>query len=223
LGTNTNGAFYRALTKLLPPGGTLLDLACGDGAFLKEALAAGARSADGVEISQDGILSCVQAGLTVHHGDITEGLTSYPDQSFDCVSLIRSLELFPNPEPVIDEMLRVGKTALVTFTNFGHVSLGVRYLLTGVLPSNDPERLGGSPARITLPHLQRYCARAGIKLTRVESMPRTFCSSLCAEWFAEEIAVLLSRPYHASPAGAKVGGKNPEQLILKPLENGEKP
>ena len=34
--------FYRSLTALLPPGGTVLDLACGDGLFLKAALAAGA-------------------------------------------------------------------------------------------------------------------------------------------------------------------------------------
>ncbi len=220
---NTDGAFYRALTKLLPPGGTLLDLACGDGDFLKAALAAGASSADGVEISQDGILACVQAGLTVHHGDITEGLTSHPDQSFDCVSLIRSLELFPNPEPVIDEMLRVGKTALVTFTNFGSLRLGIRYLLTGILPSANPDRLGGSPARITLSHLKHYCARTGIVLTRVRPLPVTFCSSLCAEWFAEEIAVVLSRPYHASGAGAKVGVSDSEQLVLRPFVNGGKP
>jgi methionine biosynthesis protein MetW len=194
-----NGAFYRALTSLLPPGGTLLDLACGDGAFLKEALAAGARSAEGVEISNQGILECVRSGLTVHHGDITEGLLTHTNRSFDCVSLIRSLELFEKPEPVLNEMLRVGRRALVTFTNFGHVRLGLRYLATGILPSNHPERLGGPPARLTLPHFRSYCRSAGITLEKVVPVPKTFLSSLCAEWFAEEIAVVLSRP-HTSDA-----------------------
>jgi methionine biosynthesis protein MetW len=192
--------FYRSLTALLPPGGTVLDLACGDGLFLKAALAAGARAAEGVEISQSGVLACVQAGLTVHHGDITEGLTSYTDRSFDCVSLIRSLELFDKPEPVLDEMLRVGRFALVTFNNYGNLRRDLRRWTTGILPGSKPTRLGGPPARITLPHLKLYCAHADIRLEKVVPVPRTVFSSVCSEWFSEEIAAVLSRPLIVKPA-----------------------
>jgi methionine biosynthesis protein MetW len=203
-----NGAFYRALTSLLPPGGTLLDLACGDGSFLKEALSAGAHSVEGVEISNQGILECVRSGLTVHHGDITEGLTSHTDQSFDCVSLIRSLELFDRPEPVLDEMLRVGRKALVTFTNFGHIRLGIRYLATGILPSNEPTRLGGTPARLTLPHFRSYCDSQDIRIEIVKAAPKTILSSLCVNWFAEEIAVVISRPQSSGkPKAAQPPGR----------------
>lgn len=197
-GPNPDETFYRSLTALLPPKGTLLDLACGDGEFLRAALAAGAKDAEGVEISQEGILACVQSGLTVHHADITEGLTTYPDASFGCVSLIRSLELFNRPEPVLDEMLRVGRTALVTFTNFGQWRHSLRRWTHGVIPGAEKGRLGGSPARLTLHHLRRYCNRAGIRVERIAPLPPTVFSALSSGFFAPEIAVLLSRPA-ASP------------------------
>jgi methionine biosynthesis protein MetW len=197
--------FYRSLTDLLPPGGTLLDLACGDGVFLRSALDAGAKSAEGVEISQSGVLACVQSGLSVHHGDITEGLTSYPDDSFDCVSLIRTLELFEKPEPVLDEMLRVGRSALVTFTNFAHWNQRTRRWMTGILPGAEDGRLGGAPARLTLAHLKRYCCQSGIRIERIAPVPQNTLSSLFPGLFAEEIAAVLSRP---SPA------KHPEPVQL---------
>jgi methionine biosynthesis protein MetW len=191
--------FNASLTALLHSGGTLLDLACGDGDFLRAALKAGAKSAEGVEISQSGVLACVQKGLSVHHGDITEGLTSFPDQSFDCVSLIRTLELFERPEPVLDEMLRVGKTALVTFTNFGHWNQRTRRWMTGILPGAEDGRLGGAPARLTLAHLRRYCGQTGIRIERIAPMPHAVLSDLFPGVFAEEIAAVLSRPLPARP------------------------
>jgi methionine biosynthesis protein MetW len=188
--------FYHSLTGLLPSGGTLLDLACGEGEFLQAALEAGAKTAEGVEISQAGVLACVQAGLAVHHGDITEGLTTYPDDSFDCVSLIRTLELFDKPEPVLDEMLRVGRSALITFTNFAHWRQGFRQVTTGILPGTEPNRLGGPPARLTLAHLRHYCSYAGIRIDRIVPIPRNSLSRICPNWYAEEIAAVLSRTTH---------------------------
>lgn len=192
--------FYNSLTDLLPSGGTLLDLACGEGEFLQAALKTGAKTAEGVEISQAGILACVQAGLAVHHGDITEGLTTYPDDSFDCVSLIRTLELFDMPEPVLDEMLRVGRSALITFTNFAHWRQGFRQLTTGILPGTEHNRLGGPPARLTLAHLRHYCAYANIRIERIVPIPRNTLSQICPNWYAEEIAAVLSRPVRPEQA-----------------------
>ena len=96
----------------------MLDLACGDGAFLREALQAGAGRVVGVELSEEGVLQCVAAGLAVYQGDITEGLADYRDDSFACVSLIRTVELLDRPEPVLREMLRVGAHGLAHLHQF---------------------------------------------------------------------------------------------------------
>jgi len=170
-----------------------LDLACGDGDFLKEALAAGAPKAVGVEISESGILNCVQAGLSVYHGDITEGLSSYPDHSFDCVSLIRTLELLPKPEPILDEMLRVGREVLITFTNFGHLRHGLKYFFTGVVPGAVPLSLGGPPSRLTLALFKAYCRKQNIEIRQVTPLPSTWRARMLPGLFAREFAVRLSR------------------------------
>ena len=185
--------FYRDLARLLPKGASLLDLACGNGDLLKEALASGATKAVGVEISESGVLRCVQAGLSVYHGDITEGLTSYPDKSFDCVSLIRTLELLNRPEPVLDEMLRVGRNVLITFTNFGHLNYGLRYLFTGTVPGAKKGALSGPPARLTLPLFHAYCRDQGIAVRSLTALPCTWRARLHRGVFAREIAAVIAR------------------------------
>ena len=190
--------FYRRLARLLPPRASLLDLACGDGVFLREALARGATRALGVEISESGVLNCVQSGLSVYHGDITEGLTSYPDGSFDCVSLIRTLELLPKPEPVLDEMLRVGREVLVTFTNFGHLRHGLRYLFTGTVPGAVKASLGGPPSRLTLPLFRKYCRSHAIEIVQITPLPLTWRARVLPSLFAREFAVRVRRALNST-------------------------
>jgi methionine biosynthesis protein MetW len=177
-----NAHFYRSLTDLLPPGGTLLDLACGDGEFLRAALEAGAKTAEGVEISQSGVLACVQPAFPCTTATSPKGLTTYPDDSFDCVSLIRTLELFEKPEPVLDEMLRVGRSALITFTNFAHWNQGTRRWTTGILPGTEDNRLGRSPRPLSrLPTSSDYCGldRHPHRTHRARSPASTSSSQIC--------------------------------------------
>ena len=49
-----------------------------------------------------------------------EGLSNFPDQSFDTVVLALALQAVRYPERVLDEMLRIGRQGIVTFPNFGH-------------------------------------------------------------------------------------------------------
>lgn len=204
---------YGQLAMLLPKGASLLDLACGDGTFLREALSRGAKRACGVEISEEGVRQCVQAGLSVHHGDITEGLTDYPDASFDCVSLIRTIDLLAEPEPVLDEMLRVGRSILLSFTNHGRLAERLRLLVFGAVPGPAPGRLGGPPARLSLPLLRRFFKRRGIRIDRLMPLGGGPLARLCPGLFAREIAMLLSRtrpplekPDRMRRAGAGDGG-----------------
>jgi len=183
--------YYNTLAQLLPRECMLLDLACGDGAFLRVSLRRGAKRAAGVELTEDGVLGCVAAGLSVHQGDITEGLEDYPDNSFDCVSLIRTVELMSRPEPVLAEMLRVGRQALLSFTNYGHWRHRLRFALKGVVPGTDQSQLGGAPARLTLPLLRCHCRRTGISLRQLIALPDKPLARLWPGLFARELAVVL--------------------------------
>ncbi len=186
---------YRVLARTLPPGSAVLDLACGDGVFLREALQAGAGRVVGVELSEEGVLQCVAAGLAVYQGDITEGLADYRDDSFACVSLIRAVELLDRPEPVLREMLRVGRTAWLTFTNFGHWRHRLQYLLTGHVPGihAPAHNLGGPPTRLSYPLFRRHCRRSGIGIVRRIPFPAHPLARALPSLFARELAVLLEK------------------------------
>ena len=59
-------------------------------------------------------------GLTVIEGDAEKDLKQFPNSSYDFVILSQTLQAFLDPEKVINELLRVGRKAIVTIPNFGH-------------------------------------------------------------------------------------------------------
>jgi methionine biosynthesis protein MetW len=98
----------------------VLDLGCGDGsllAFLRQQRRA---TGYGIEIDNAGVLACVRHGVNVLQSDLESGLAGFEDGSFDCVVLSQTLQAMRHTEAIVDEMLRVGRDAIVTFPNFGY-------------------------------------------------------------------------------------------------------
>jgi methionine biosynthesis protein MetW len=77
---------------------------------------------------------CIKKGLTVIEGNAEFDLKQFPDKSFDYVVLSQTLQAFLNPELVINELLRVGKKAIVTIPNFGYWKVRLHLLLKGTMP-----------------------------------------------------------------------------------------
>jgi methionine biosynthesis protein MetW len=122
------------VANLVETGARVLDVGCGDGELLR--LLADTRGVDarGMEISQKGVNDCVAKGLSVVQGDADIDLADYPTDGFDYVILSQTLQATRNPRYVLEQMLRIGKRAIVSFPNFGHWRIRWQIAARGRMP-----------------------------------------------------------------------------------------
>nr|MBA3895779.1 methionine biosynthesis protein MetW [Sphingomonadaceae bacterium] len=90
--------------------------------------------ARGVEIDGAGVAAAVARGLSVVQGDADTDLSDYPDASFDYAILSQTLQTTRRPDRVLDELLRVGRQAFVSFPNFAHWRVRASLLWGGRMP-----------------------------------------------------------------------------------------
>lgn len=118
---------------IIPSHSRVLDLGCGTGELMEILRDKGVRC-QGIERDEDCVISCVQKGLFVHHGDIDEGLFHHLDKSFDYVIVNQTIQQTLHPGDIIRETLRIGKNAIIVFPNFGHWRIRFSILLGGRTP-----------------------------------------------------------------------------------------
>jgi len=97
-----------------------LDLGCGDGDLLHFLRGSMEVRGYGVEKDDENWLKCMNNGINVIQMDLEAGLSGFEAQSFDVVILSQTLQAMHNTEHIVQEMLRVGREAIVTFPNFGY-------------------------------------------------------------------------------------------------------
>ena len=125
---------YDIIHEFVKPNSKVLDLGCGDGSLLESLISEKKSQGLGLEISSQGIDQCLQKGLPVLQVDLDKGLADFANKSFDCVILNMTLQVVRHPLLVIQEMVRVGKKAIVGFPNFGHYKLRLGLALGGRAP-----------------------------------------------------------------------------------------
>ena len=113
---------------------SILDIGCGDGELMKFIYENISKNIRGLEISKDNVQKCIQKGLTVIEGNAEMDLQQFPSNSFDYVILSQTLQAFLNPEKVISDLLRIGKTSIVTIPNFGFWKVRFNLLFKGTMP-----------------------------------------------------------------------------------------
>ena len=111
----------------------VLDIGCGDGALMA-ALADKGCDARGMEIDPEFVERCVSRGLSVVQGDADRDLADYPDKAFDYAILSQTLQTAARPDRMLDELLRVGRQAFVSFPNFAHWRMRMALALGGRMP-----------------------------------------------------------------------------------------
>jgi methionine biosynthesis protein MetW len=111
---------YAIIANWLKFGCKALDLGCGDGELLRFLQSSMEVRGYGVEKDDSNWLTCMQNGVNVIQMDLEDGLSGFEAQSFDVVILSQTLQAMHNTERIVQEMLRVGREAIVTFPNFGY-------------------------------------------------------------------------------------------------------
>lgn len=135
------------IAEMVEPGSRVLDVGCGDGALLQLLAETKATDGRGVELSRERVNACVTRGLSVIQGDADRDLADYPDQAFDYAILSLTIQATRFPKTVLENLLRIGRRAIVSFPNFGHWRIRTELLLTGRMPQtrNLPEPWYTSP------------------------------------------------------------------------------
>lgn len=188
---------WDAIVSLVPDGAKVLDLGCGDGGLLARLAQEKHATARGVEINEVNVRACIARGLSVRQGNIEEGLADYPDGAFDVVVLSQTLAYINRGRPVVAEMLRVGKRAIVSFENAGYYRDRLQVLfgggfggdLTGEEPRQRP---------ITLGQFRAFCGSLGAEVVDAVFVGRRSAGpggrrALWPALFAHQAVFLLGR------------------------------
>ena len=124
----------RLIADMIEPQARVLDIGCGDGALLGYLARNKNVDGRGIELSQSGVNACVGHGLSVIQGDADRDLAAYPADTFDVVVLSQTLQATRRPRKVVEELVRIGRRAIVSFPNFGYWRMRLGLLVTGRMP-----------------------------------------------------------------------------------------
>ena len=159
---------FNIIAKLITKDSKVLDVGCGDGELMKYIYENITNDIRGLELSKHNVQKCIEKGLTVIEGDAEKDLKQFPESSFDYVVLSQTLQAFLDPENVINELLRVGKKAIVTIPNFGYWKVRIHLLFQGTMPitENLPNEWYDTPNlhMCTIKDFVNYCKKKNIKI-----------------------------------------------------------
>ena len=160
---------FAAIAAWIPEGASVLDLGCGDGSLLRYLKDTRSVRGYGVEISDRDIVSCIANNVNVIQNDLDAGLADFEDGSFDFVILSQTLQAIRHTEPLMQEMLRVGREGIVSFPNFGYWKNRMQVLM------------GNMPVSSELPYQWYNTPNVHLcTLNDFEEFCRTYCISVTA-------------------------------------------
>ena len=168
----------------IPADASLLDLGCGDGTLLAHLKQHKQIRGYGLEINQDNLAACFEKGVNVLEQDLDEGLGNFQNHRFDYVVMTQALQAVLRPDQILNEMLRVGREAIITFPNFGHWRVRAYLGLKGRMPvsSTLPYEWYNTPNihLCTVQDFETHCRKSNIRILERQVINRHHRSGLLA-------------------------------------------
>jgi methionine biosynthesis protein MetW len=162
---------FKVIADLLPDNSRVLDVGCGDGSLMNLLVKEKNIEVRGLELEKQNVQECIYKGLPVIQGDAETELYQFPDQSFDYVVLSQTLQAFYNPDKVLKELLRIGKSVVVSIPNFGYWKVRTSLLFFGKMPVTKtlPNSWYNTPNlhMCSIKDLFNYCDEKNIKIQKV--------------------------------------------------------
>ena len=162
---------FKVIADLLPNNTRVLDVGCGDGALMDFLVKEKNIEVRGLELNQNNVQECIYKGLPVIQGNAETELYQFPKQSFDYVVLSQTLQAFYQPDKVLRELLRIGKSVVVSIPNFGYWKVRTSLLLFGKMPVTKtlPNTWFNTPNlhMCTIKDLFNYCEDQNITIKKV--------------------------------------------------------
>lgn len=190
---------YELIESLIKPDSTVLDIGCGEGELLANLTMDKNVKGEGIELSEDLILACINRGLSIVQHNVEEGMETYADNSFDYVILSQTVQTVKNPEQVFTELLRIGKKVIVSFPNFAHWRCRSQLFFKGKAPITKqlPFRWHNTPNIhcLAIRDFDRFCQKLGVTVERKIPLSKTHLSPIkfAPNLFAEQAVYVTSK------------------------------
>jgi len=161
---------FKVIADLLPKNVRVLDVGCGDGSLMNHLIKEKNIEARGLELKKENVTKCIYKGLPVIEGNAETELHQFPNQSFDFVILSQTLQAFYNPEKVLKDLLRIGKSVIISIPNFGYWKVRTSLLFFGKMPVTKtlPNSWYNTPNlhMCTIKDLFHFCLEKNIKFKK---------------------------------------------------------
>ena len=161
---------FKVIADLLPNNVRVLDVGCGDGSLMSHLIQEKNIEARGLELKKENVTKCIYKGLPVIEGNAETELHQFPNQSFDFVILSQTLQAFYNPEKVLKDLLRIGKSVIISIPNFGYWKVRTSLLFFGKMPVTKtlPNSWYNTPNlhMCTIKDLFHFCVEKNIEIKR---------------------------------------------------------
>ena len=161
---------FKVIADLLPKNVRVLDVGCGDGSLMNHLIKEKNIEARGLELKKENVTKCIYKGLPIIEGNAETELHQFPNQSFDFVILSQTLQAFYNPEKVLKDLLRIGKSVIISIPNFGYWKVRASLLFFGKMPVTKtlPNSWHNTPNlhMCTIKDLFDFCLEKNIKIKK---------------------------------------------------------